>query len=207
MFFYLKKNVLDKIIVFLVSLSAGALIGGAFLHLLPEASREIEIDTYQLAVSNLLISTGHSFDTLESGDSIREPIMDKYDIILSNPPFGIKGLIYNEIDSKLRDEYMPIVSNSAVPLFLQAIINILNNYSQDFIIIEYNSFMQKEKELKRLEDFVAHPLKDQRDPKLYRNDSKRTLAYKVTSFIFKCIHRVDVENMFMQLNKLSLAKD
>jgi zinc and cadmium transporter len=37
-FLIMKKDVLSKITLFLVSLSAGALIGGAFLHLLPEAS-------------------------------------------------------------------------------------------------------------------------------------------------------------------------
>jgi len=34
---FLKEKILDKILVFLVSFSAGALLGGAFLHLLPEA--------------------------------------------------------------------------------------------------------------------------------------------------------------------------
>ena len=34
----LKEKFLDKIIIFLVSLSAGALMGGAFLHLLPESA-------------------------------------------------------------------------------------------------------------------------------------------------------------------------
>jgi len=33
----LKKGLLNKLVVFLVSLSAGVLMGGAFLHLLPEA--------------------------------------------------------------------------------------------------------------------------------------------------------------------------
>jgi zinc and cadmium transporter len=33
----LKKKFLDKILLFLISLSAGALMGGAFLHLLPES--------------------------------------------------------------------------------------------------------------------------------------------------------------------------
>ena len=33
----LKDKVLNKILLFLVSLSAGALMGGAFLHLIPEA--------------------------------------------------------------------------------------------------------------------------------------------------------------------------
>jgi type I restriction enzyme M protein len=87
--------------------------------------REAEPDTYQLAISNMLISSGHMFNVLEKGDSIRNPITNKYDIILANPPFGIDGLIYDEILHPLRNEYMPIKSNSAVPLFLQAIIYML----------------------------------------------------------------------------------
>ena len=87
--------------------------------------REAEPDTYQLARANMLISSGHMFDVLERDDSIRNPITKKYDVILTNPPFGIKGLNYDEIVSPLRDEYIPIKTNSAVPLFLQAIIHML----------------------------------------------------------------------------------
>jgi len=47
---YFRKKLLDKITIFLVSLSAGALMGGAFLHLLPEASHELEIDKLCLMV-------------------------------------------------------------------------------------------------------------------------------------------------------------
>ena len=59
--------------------------------------QEIERDTYQLAVSNMLISTGHMFDHLKCADSIRDPILQKFDNILANPPFGIKGLKYDKI--------------------------------------------------------------------------------------------------------------
>lgn len=89
------------------------------------SGREAEPDTYQLAVSNMLIASGKMFKVLEKGDSIRDPITNKYDIILANPPFGIDGLTYTEIMHPLRNEYMPISSNSAVPLFLQAIIHML----------------------------------------------------------------------------------
>src|SRR3989344_2496746 len=44
-FIFFKKESLDKITVFLVSLSAGALMGGAFLHLLPEASESISVNS------------------------------------------------------------------------------------------------------------------------------------------------------------------
>jgi zinc and cadmium transporter len=46
----LKKNVLAEITLFLVALSAGTLVGGAFLHLLPEASELIEGESLFLIV-------------------------------------------------------------------------------------------------------------------------------------------------------------
>ena len=44
LFIFIKKELLNKITVFLVSLSAGSLMGGAFLHLLPEAAEKININ-------------------------------------------------------------------------------------------------------------------------------------------------------------------
>jgi zinc and cadmium transporter len=41
----LKDKILNKILMILVSLSAGALMGGAFLHLIPEAIHEVSHDT------------------------------------------------------------------------------------------------------------------------------------------------------------------
>ena len=87
--------------------------------------KELEPDTYQLAVSNMLISSGHMFKNLDRGDSIREPITRKFDNILANPPFGIKGLKYDDFKSSLKNEYVPIKTNNAVSLFIQAIIYML----------------------------------------------------------------------------------
>jgi type I restriction enzyme M protein len=87
--------------------------------------KEIDPDTYQLAVSNMLISSGHMFEKLERGDSIREPITRKFDNILANPPYGIKGLKYDDFSNNLKSEYVPIQTDNAVSLFLQAIIYML----------------------------------------------------------------------------------
>jgi type I restriction enzyme M protein len=87
--------------------------------------KELEPDTYQLAVSNMLISSGHMFEQLERGDSIRDPITKKFDNILANPPFGIKGLKYDEFNSSIKLEYVPIKTENAVSLFIQAIIYML----------------------------------------------------------------------------------
>jgi len=87
--------------------------------------KELEPDTYQLAVSNMLISSGHMFEHLDRGDSIRDPITRKFDNILANPPFGIKGLKYDDFESPLKSEYVPIKTDNAVSLFIQAIIYML----------------------------------------------------------------------------------
>jgi type I restriction enzyme M protein len=87
--------------------------------------KELEPDTYQLAVSNMLISSGHMFNGLDRGDSIRVPITRKFDNILANPPFGIKGLKYDDFQSPLKSEYVPIKTDNAVSLFIQAIIYML----------------------------------------------------------------------------------
>ena len=41
---FLKEKLLNKILLILVAFSAGALIGGAFLHLIPEAIEEVGLD-------------------------------------------------------------------------------------------------------------------------------------------------------------------
>jgi type I restriction-modification system DNA methylase subunit len=88
--------------------------------------KELEPDTYQLAVSNMFITSGHMFEKLDRGDSIRDPIVRKFDTILANPPFGIKGLKFDEYNSLMKDKYTPIRSDNAVSLFIQAIIHMLN---------------------------------------------------------------------------------
>jgi len=117
--------------------------------------REAEPDTYQLAISNMLISSGHMFDVLERGDSIRCPITNKYDIVLANPPFGIDGLIYDDINHSLRNEYLPIKSNSAVPLFLQAIIYQLNIGGRCAVVLpEGQELFSKNKVLIAIREFL-----------------------------------------------------
>jgi len=50
-FLFFKKASNNRILLFLISLSAGALMGGAFLHLLPEASEQLEINRiYQITL-------------------------------------------------------------------------------------------------------------------------------------------------------------
>jgi type I restriction-modification system DNA methylase subunit len=97
--------------------------------------KELEPDTYKYAVSNMLISSGHMFQHLGLGDSIREPITQKFDNVLANPPFGIKGLKYDDFESSLRDEYIPIKTDNAISLFIQAIIYMLKINGKGAIVL------------------------------------------------------------------------
>lgn len=103
--------------------------------------KEIEPDTFNLSLSNMLIATGQPFENLECGDSIKNPINKKFDIIMSNPPFGIKGLIYKDFFgsnieiNNLINKHTPIVSNEAVSLFIQTIIYCLNVNGRCAVII------------------------------------------------------------------------
>lgn len=87
--------------------------------------KELEHDTYQLAMANMLISSGHVFEKFEMGDSIRKPITRKFDNIVANPPFGIH-IDYDDFNSELKEKYTPIKVSDAVPLFIQAMIYMLN---------------------------------------------------------------------------------
>ena len=50
---FLKEKLLNKILMVLVSFSAGALVGGAFLHLMPEAIIEVGVD--EVSILNVFL--------------------------------------------------------------------------------------------------------------------------------------------------------
>lgn len=118
--------------------------------------KELEPDTYQLAVSNMLISSGHMFETLDRGDSIREPITRKFDNIIANPPFGIKGIKYDEFQSPLKNEYTPIKTDNAVSLFIQSIIYMLKINGKCAIVVPDGKdlFSKTDKKLIRIRQFL-----------------------------------------------------
>ena len=156
--------------------------------------KEISPDTFQLALSNMLISSGHLFDNLEHGDSIRQPIDKKFDIVLANPPFGIKGLKYDEFTSTIRDQYIPIKTDNAVSHFLQAIIYMLkvggrcavvlpngkDLFSKDKGFVEVRKYLMKTCDLRE----IIHLPSD-----VFENTSVKTCIFY---FVKKCENAVKI---------------
>jgi type I restriction-modification system DNA methylase subunit len=106
--------------------------------------REVVEKTFRFAKANCLVYSGHLFNTIEMDDTIRVPVIKKYKKIVANPPYGIKGLLYAKIKYQYtkesfiyptRDEYLPIATNMAVPLFIQAIIYMLELEGECAIVI------------------------------------------------------------------------
>jgi type I restriction enzyme M protein len=166
--------------------------------------KEISPDTFQLALSNMLISSGHLFDNLENGDSIRQPIDKKFDIVLANPPFGIKGLKYDEFTSTIRDKYIPIKTDNAVSLFLQAIIYMLkingrcavvlpngkDLFSKDKGFVEVRKYLMKTCDLRE----IIHLPND-----VFENTSVKTCIFY---FVKKCDDAVKIENQVTKTGKV-----
>jgi len=64
---FLKEELLNKILLILVSFAAGALIGGAFLHLIPEAIKEVGVEDDSLLKIFLFLLFGFcAFFVLEN---------------------------------------------------------------------------------------------------------------------------------------------
>lgn len=63
---FLKENILERILLILVSFAAGALIGGAFLHLIPEAIEQVGQEESLLKVFFYLLFGFCSFFILEN---------------------------------------------------------------------------------------------------------------------------------------------
>jgi len=63
---FLREKILNRILLILVAFSAGALIGGAFLHLIPEAIREIGADEMSIFATFSYLLVGYcTFFVLE----------------------------------------------------------------------------------------------------------------------------------------------
>ena len=113
-------------------------------------------ETYQLAVSNMLIASGKMFNNvLKKGDSIRDPITNKYDIILANPPFALDGLDYDGIIHTMKQEYIPIKINKGGVLFLQAIIHMLKVNGRCAVVLpEGQELFSKSKVLVAVREYL-----------------------------------------------------
>lgn len=96
---------------------------------------DISQDTITLGNVNLLMNIGclinnNNSSILDKKDSLRNQNLDKYDYILTNPPYGLRGLKIKEIkenyDINVSKILYPINNNSSVNLYLMSLLAKMN---------------------------------------------------------------------------------
>ena len=166
--------------------------------------KEIDPATFQLAISNMLISSGHMFEYFENGDSIREPINKKFDNILANPPFGIKGLKYDSFISPIKNEYIPIKTDNAVSLFIQAIIYMLNINGKCAVVLPDGKDLFNKN--KTLIDIRKYLMKTCDLKEIYCLPSKTFTYTNINTCIFYFVKKREGKNVVATKIKLSRAQ-
>ncbi len=68
---------------------------------------ELEPDTFANCLMNIMLTTG-SIGNVKNGDSFKNNSLQLYDWIGTNPPFGIKGLKYNDILENVEHTPAPV---------------------------------------------------------------------------------------------------
>jgi type I restriction enzyme M protein len=92
---------------------------------------EIDDNIFSMANTNLFISSGKFFTQLRNEDSLLKPYTDKkFDIIISNPPFGL-----SEDYKNLNSDILPFESNDGITLFIQYIIYLLKVNGKCAIVV------------------------------------------------------------------------
>ena len=114
--------------------------------------------TCLLALNYILLNTNIFPTSVNCGDSFRNYIDTKYDICITNPPYGISGLTYDdssmfpdEYNGIKKKEYIPYKTNDAICMSLQTIPYILNKNGIGAIVVPDGKQLTSEKEKSLIE--------------------------------------------------------
>ena len=100
---------------------------------------DISDNVQSLAYINLLLENNEIFeniriqDTLHGDYKINDTIIDKYDVILANEPFGLKNIVHAECCRRIVN--LKIRGTKAEPLFLQLMMISLNQNGRCAVIV------------------------------------------------------------------------
>ena len=139
---------------------------------------DINRNTYALLKLNLYLSTGEQFNNITLNDSLEKYIQnDGFDIILMNPPFGVKGLKYTNMNDKIKK--LGINGTRGEILFLQnCMVNLAKNGRCAIIIpdgVLFNkSKMYKETRKYLLNNFELEKIIILGEGKFFKNTSVST---------------------------------
>ena len=164
---------------------------------------DLNLNTYVLLKLNLYFSTGKIVEHLELKDSLTKeaPLDMGFDIMLMNPPFGVKGLKYTDMNSKIKD--LHINGTKGEILFLQhAMANLKEDGRCCIVIPEGVLFngtkMYKETRKYLLENFTLHKVL-----KMGEGDFFKNTGVKTSVLFFEKTGKPTENVEFIQLDKVN----
>lgn len=142
LFIFLKKRTLDKVLIFLVALSVGSLLGGAFLHLLPEV---IENTGFSLSIAFLILGGIVLFFVIEN--FVRWRHCHNLDCDTHQHHLGTMNLVgdgvHNLIDGLIISASYFVSIPVGLATTLAVIIHEIPQEISDFGVLLYSGFSKK----------------------------------------------------------------
>ena len=139
--FFKEEDIIEKILLVLVALSAGGLLGGAFFHLLPEAISELA--STSLSTINLFTNLIFGFCTFFFLEQFIEWYHEHYNIHQKKPVSFlvlISDLIHNFIDGLVISSSFMFSSQLGVSTTLAVALHEIPQEIGDFRIMVYGGF-------------------------------------------------------------------
>mgnify|MGYP005831059385 CR=1 FL=1 len=141
---FIKESVIDKILLLLVALSAGGLMGGAFLHLLPEAISEVGSDPSSiLSLFSYLLAGFCTFLVMEQ---FIEWYHEHYNLHCKKPVSYLvlfSDLVHNFIDGLVVSGSFIVGIDLGLATTLAITLHEIPQELGDFAILVYGGFKKR----------------------------------------------------------------
>lgn len=159
-------------------------------------------NTYVLLRLNMYFTTGEIFDSINMQDTLKtEPVNDHgFDNILMNPPFGVKGLLYKDMNSKIRG--MGINGTKGEILFLQHCMMNLADNGRCVIVVPDGVLFNATKMYTETRQYLMTHFELEKVIKVGKGEFFKNTGVKTAVLFFRKTGSPTKEVKFVQVNKL-----
>lgn len=163
---------------------------------------DINRNTFALLKLNMYFTTGQIIDNLVMKDTlVHESLkVDGYDNILMNPPFGIKGLKYTDMNSKIKA--LGINGTKGEILFLQNCMANLAKGGRCVIVVPDGVLFNSTKMYKETRKYLMDKFELEKVIKVGEGEFFKNTGVKTTVLFFKNTGESTKNVEFVQVNKV-----
>ena len=115
-----------------------------------------------------------------------------------------RNIPFFRIFRKLKYSYKAL---RAWHVYNSLLLQYINQFNFEYILINFSEFMRSIKGLKNLESFVGKPLVDCRKMSLYRAKPKRVISYYIFSKLLSLNYRPNVIKLYRNLQRFTAGQN